>query len=99
MEYKLIIRHFDASPNLKGKIDKKMEKLEKFKKWIGHIEVIINGEGKMRNTEINVRLDHKTINAKAKGMEPFNTFSEAFSRIERQIKEYESRATDHHANK
>jgi len=96
MDYKLITRHFDASKELQNQIDKKMEKMVKFDKWINHIDIIINGEGDRKSTEINAFLEHKQINAKVEGMDAYNTFAKAFLKIERQIKEFESRVTDHH---
>lgn len=96
MNYKLITRHFEAPKELQKRIDKKMGKMAKFNKWIKHIDIIINGEGDRRNTEINAFLEHKQINAKVEGRDAYNTFSKALSKVERQVKEFESRVTDHH---
>lgn len=96
MKVKLIARHFEASEELENRIHKKLKKLNKFDKWISHVEIILNGEADRRNTEINVKLDHKKINAKSKGRDAFETFSSALNKIIRQVKEYESRVTDHH---
>ncbi len=98
MNYKLITRHFDVSKELQRQIDKKMKRLRKFNKWIKDVEVIIKGEGDRRSTEINAYLEHKNINAEAEGRDAYNTFITALSKIERQVKEFESKVTDHHGN-
>ena len=98
MDYKLITRHFDASEELAKRIDKKMKKLTKFNKWINHIEIIINGEGDRRITEINAYLEHKQINAKVEGRDAYTTFVRAVSNVERQVKGYESKVTDYHGS-
>lgn len=97
MNYKLITRHFEASPELEERINKKMKKLKRFEKWINHVEVILNGEGNRREAEINVSMDHKNLNAKEEGNDAFQTFSNVLSKIQRQIKKYEGKVTDHHA--
>ena len=66
MDYKLITRHFDSSEELETYISKKIKKLTRFSRWINHVEIIIDGEGNRRDTEINVSMNHKKINAKAK---------------------------------
>lgn len=98
MDYKFITRHFDASEELAKRIDKKMKKLTKFNKWINHIEIIINGEGDRRITEINAYLEHKQINAKVEGRDAYTTFVRAVSKVERQVKGYESKVTDYHGS-
>ena len=98
MDYKLITRHFDASEELAKRIDEKMKKLTKFNKWINHIEIIINGEGDRRITEINAYLEHKQINAKEEGRDAYTTFVGAVSKVERQVKGYESKVTDYHGS-
>lgn len=96
MDYKLITKHYDSSKELEERIAKKMEKLARFAKWIKHVEIIIEGEGDRRNTEINVSMNHKKVNAKAKGEDAFKTFSEAFNKVKRQVKKFEEKVTDHH---
>jgi putative sigma-54 modulation protein len=96
MDYKLITRHFDSSEELEAYISKKTKKLTRFSKWIKHIEIIIDGEGDRRDTEINVTMDHKKINAKAKGDDAYKTVAEALNKVERQVKKYEGKVTDHH---
>jgi ribosomal subunit interface protein len=99
MDYKLITRHFKSSSELEERISKKMNKLARFAKWINHVEIIIDGEGKRRNTEINVLMNHKKINAKAEGSDAAVTFSEAFDKIERQVKKFEEKVTQHHGKR
>jgi putative sigma-54 modulation protein len=96
MDYKLITRHFDSSEELEAYISKKIKKLTRFSKWIKHVEIIIDGEGNRRDTEINVSMNHKKINAKAKGDDPYKTLAEALNKVERQVKKFEGKVTDHH---
>jgi putative sigma-54 modulation protein len=96
MDYKLITRHFDSSEELEAYISKKLKKLTRFSKWIKHVEIIIDGEGNRRDTEINVSMNHKKINAKAKGDDPYKTLAEALNKVERQVKKFEGKVTDHH---
>ncbi len=96
MDYKLITRHFDSSDKLETYVAKKIKKLARFSKWIKHIEIIIDGEGNRRNTEINVSMDNKNINAKAKGDDAHKTVAEALNKIERQVKKFEGKVTYHH---
>ncbi|MEJ2568293.1 MAG: HPF/RaiA family ribosome-associated protein, partial [candidate division WOR-3 bacterium] len=67
-----------------------------FSRWINHVEIIIDGEGNRRDTEINVSMNHKKINAKAKGDDPYKTLAEALNKIERQVKKFEGKVTNHH---
>jgi len=97
MDYKLITRHFDSSDELEDYISKKIKKLRRFSKWIQHIEIIIDGEGNRRDTEINITMDHKKINAKAKGEDAYKTIAEALNKVERQVKKFEGKVIDHHA--
>ena len=99
MDYKLITRHFDSSDELESLISKKMNKLARFSKWIRHVEIIIDGEGNRGDTEINVSMDHKKINAKAKGEDAFKTLAEAFNKVERQVRKFEEKVTDHHGRR
>ncbi|MEA1912844.1 MAG: ribosome-associated translation inhibitor RaiA [candidate division WOR-3 bacterium] len=96
MNYKLITRHFEASKDFAIRVDKKMKKLSKFDKWINHIEVIINEEGDRRDTQINVFLNNKQINAKEEGKDAYQTFSKAFTKIKKQIRKFEDQVTDHY---
>jgi putative sigma-54 modulation protein len=96
MDYKLITRHFDSSEELETYISKKIKKLTRFSRWINHVEIIIDGEGNRRDTEINVSMNHKKINAKAKGDDPYKTLAEALNKIERQVKKFEGKVTNHH---
>jgi ribosomal subunit interface protein len=97
MDYKLITRHFDSSDELEAHISKKINKLARFSKWIKHVEIII--EGKRGDTEINVSMDHKKINAKAKGDDPFKTLADAFYKVERQVRKFEEKVTKHHGRR
>lgn len=99
MDYKLITRHFDSSDKLEEHISKKIQKLARFSSWIRHIEIIIDGEGNRGNTEINVSMDHKKINAKAKGKDPFKTVADAINKVERQVKKFEEKVTEHHGRR
>jgi putative sigma-54 modulation protein len=99
MDYKLITRHFKSSKEVEEHIDKKMKKLARFAKWIQHVEVIIDGEKNRRNTEINVTMNHKKINAKAEGDDAFKTIAAAFGKVERQVKKFEEKVTQHHHGK
>jgi putative sigma-54 modulation protein len=99
MDYKLITRHFESSSDIEERISKKIKKLSRFAKWINHVEIIIDGEGNRRNTEINVSMNHKRINAKAEGTDPSKTISEAFDKIERQVKKFEEKVTQHHGKR
>jgi putative sigma-54 modulation protein len=99
MDYKLITRHFDSSDDLEAHITKKMNKLARFSKWINHVEIIIDGEGNREDTEINVSMDHKKINAKAKGNDAFKTTADAFNKVERQVKKFEEKVTEHHGRR
>jgi putative sigma-54 modulation protein len=99
MDYKLITRHFDSSDELESLITKKMNKLVRFSKWIKHVEIIIDGEGNRGDTEINVSMDHKKINAKAKGADEFKTLAEAFNKVERQVRKFEEKVTKHHGRR
>ncbi len=96
MDYKLITKHFESSKELEERISKKMNKLARFAKWINHVEIIIGGEGGRKNTEINVLMSHKRINAKSEGSDVAKTISEAFDKIERQVKKFEEKVTQHH---
>ena len=97
MDYKLITRHFDSSDELEAHISKKINKLARFSKWIKHVEIII--EGNRGDTEINVSMDHKKINAKAKGDDPFKTLADAFNKVERQVRRFEEKVTKHHGRR
>ena len=99
MDYKLITRHFDSSDELEAHVSKKINKLARFSKWIKHVEIIINGKGNRGDTEINVSMDHKKINAKAKGDDPFKTLAEAFNKVERQVRRFEEKVTKHHGRR
>lgn len=99
MDYKLITRHFESSNELEERISKKINKLARFSKWIKHVEIIIGGEGGRRNTEINVTMNHKKINAKAEGSDAFKTIAEAFDKVERQVKKFEEKVTQHHGKR
>jgi putative sigma-54 modulation protein len=99
MDYKLITRHFASSDELESLISKKINKLARFAKWIKHVEIIIDGEGNRRDTEINVSMDHKKINAKAKGADEFKTLAEAFNKVERQVRKFEEKVTKHHGRR
>jgi putative sigma-54 modulation protein len=99
MDYKLITRHFNSSDELEAHISKKISKLARFAKWIRHVEIIIDGEGNRRDTEINVSMNHKKINAKAKGDDAFKTIAEALNKVERQVKKFEEKVTKHHGRR
>jgi putative sigma-54 modulation protein len=99
MDYKLITRHCDSSEELEELISKKIQKLARFAKWIKHVEIIIDGEGNRGDTEINLSMDHKKINAKAKGNDPFKTVAEAINKVERQVKKFEEKVTEHHGRR
>ena len=99
MDYKLITRHCNSSDKLEAHISKKIQKLARFSAWIKHIEIIIDGEGDRGNTEINVSMNHKKINAKAKGKDPFKTVAEAINKVERQVKKFEEKVTQHHGRR
>ncbi len=96
MDYKLITRHFDSSDEIEAHISKKLHKLARFSKWIKHVEIIIDGEGHRKDTEINVSMNHKKINAKAKGKDAFKTIADAFNKVERQVRKFEEKVTQHH---
>ncbi len=99
MDYKLITRHCDSSDELEALISKKITKLARFSKWIKHVEIIIDGEGDRGDTEINVSMNHKKINAKAKGVDPFKTVAEAINKVERQVRKFEEKVTKHHGRR
>ncbi len=99
MDYKLITRHFDSSDELEAHISKKINKLARFSKWIDHVEIIINGKDNKGNTEINLSMHHKKINAKATGGDAFKTTTEAFDKAERQVRRFEEKVTKHHGRR
>jgi ribosome-associated translation inhibitor RaiA len=44
-------------------------------------------------------MDHKKINAKAKGNDPFKTVAEAINKVERQVRKFEEKVTEHHGRR
>jgi ribosome-associated translation inhibitor RaiA len=44
-------------------------------------------------------MDHKKINAKAKGKDAFKTTADAFNKVERQVKKFEEKVTEHHGRR
>lgn len=99
MDYKLITRHFNSSDEIEAHISRKIKKLARFAKWIRHVEIIIDGKGNRVDTEINVSMDHKKINAKAKGDDAFKTLADAFNKVERQVRKFEEKVTKHHGRR
>lgn len=95
MEFTLTTRHFEPTDHLKEKIEKEIKKLERFKRIILHVEVILDLEGSRRNAEIIVKTKKNLLTVKSAGYDHYLTFEDAFKKMKSKIAKLDDRIRDH----
>ncbi len=95
MEFILTTRHFEMTDHLKEKIEKDLKKLEKFKRIIHNVEIILDLEGGRRNAEIIVKTKKNVLTVKSTGYDHYLTFEDALKKMKRKLAKLDDKIRDH----
>uniref|UniRef100_A0A7C3UQA8 Ribosome-associated translation inhibitor RaiA n=1 Tax=candidate division WOR-3 bacterium TaxID=2052148 RepID=A0A7C3UQA8_UNCW3 len=95
MEFTLTTRHFEPTDHLKERIGKDIKKLERFKRIIQHVEVILDLDGSVRKAEIIVKTKKNLLTVRSEGYDHYLAFEDAFKKIKGQIAKLDDRIREH----
>ena len=95
MEFTLTTRHFQPTETLKKRIEKRMEKLDRFNSLIQHVEVILDLDGNQRKAEIVLKTKKNVITAKASNHDPYIAFDRAYKKLKSQLLRLDDRIRKH----
>lgn len=96
MEIKITHKKTEVSEQLRELIEEKCNKLEKFIKVVGEVDIVLKEEKEyVCFSEITVPIKGTTIHAEAQAGDVLSAFEEALSKIEKQAKKYREKITEH----
>ena len=95
MEFTLTTRHFQPTETLRNRIEKRMEKLDRFNSLIQHVEVILDLDGNMRKAEIVLKTKKNVITAKATNHDPYTAFDQAYKKLKSRLVKLDDRIREH----
>ncbi|MCD5383930.1 ribosome-associated translation inhibitor RaiA [candidate division WOR-3 bacterium] len=94
MEKNITLKGIETTSAIKDRIEKKIEKLERFFDHIISIDLLLSKNNTIYSAEIISRLRHKTITVKEESYEIMPAFDGAFKKMKREIVEYKKRVQE-----
>jgi len=91
MEKNITLKEVTITPTTRERIEKKIDKLEKFFNNIISVNVLLEKDNTRYIAEIRTHLGHKTITAKKEAYNLSAAIDDVYKKIKREISEYKSR--------
>jgi len=99
MKIQITGRHLEITPTLKEYIKSRLDKIEKYHFKISEAQVILEVEKYRHHAEITLFLDGSTMIAEEETEEMYSTIDKAVGKLEKQVKKYKEKLTDHRPRK
>lgn len=90
-------RHVEISPSLRGYVDAKLTKLERHFDNLTDIHCILTVEKLLHKAEATIHVSGGTIHADSVAEDMYAAIDNLADKLDRQIKKYKEKVTDHRA--
>ncbi|MBO4556836.1 MAG: ribosome-associated translation inhibitor RaiA [Elusimicrobiales bacterium] len=98
MRIHIVARKMKLTEAIKTFIEERLTKLKDYASDIVWAQVSVSVEKTLHNADVALRVGNQTVNASASTDELYSAIDKVMNRIESQIKKYNSRRNDHHAD-
>ncbi len=95
MRINITARHFKASDNVKGFVEKKVKKLEKYYDGILDCDVLLEYQKMVKVAEISINVFDKHLRVVEKSEDMLKSIELGVDKMERQLKKYKEKRRDH----
>ena len=96
MKIKITHKNTEISDEMRNFIERKCDKLQKFVRIVGEVDVVMKMEKNYRCfSEINLLIRGTVIHGEAEAGELLSSFEEALSKVEKQVKKHRDRIKEH----
>ena len=95
MKIQVTGRHLEITPTLKEYIESRLHKIEKYSFRISEVQVILDIEKYRHHVEMTLSLDGTILQAEDETEEMYSTIDKVVDKIEKQVKKYKEKITDH----
>ena len=99
MQINITGHHVDVTPALRAYVTEKMQKLSRHFDQVNSIHVILNVEKLNQQAEATVNAGGRTIFATETAMDMYASIDGLVDKLDRQVRRYKDRITDHHHEK
>ena len=96
MQINITGHHVEVTPALRAYTTEKMQKLARHFDQVNSISVILNVEKLQHQAEATVNAAGRTIFAAEKAMDMYASIDKLVDILDRQVRRYKDRITDHH---
>ncbi len=99
MNIQITGRRLEVTPTLKDYVESRLHKFEKYSFKIAEVQVILNVEKYRHHAEMTVSLDGTVLQAEDETEEMYSTIDRVVDKLEKQVKKYKEKITDHRIKK
>lgn len=99
MQINITGHHVEVTPALRAYVTEKMQKLARHFDQVNSIHVILNVEKLQQQAEATVNAGGRTLFATASDMDMYASIDGLVDKLDRQVRRYKDRITDHHSHK
>ena len=99
MQINITGHHVEVTPALRAYVTEKMQKLGRHFDQVNSISVILNVEKLQQQAEATVKAAGRTIFAAETAMDMYASIDKLVDKLDRQVRRYKDRITDHHHTK
>ena len=96
MQINVTGHHVEVTPALRAYVTEKMQKLSRHFDQVNSINVILNVEKLSQQAEATVRAGGRTLFATESAMDMYASIDGLVDKLDRQVRRYKDRITDHH---
>jgi putative sigma-54 modulation protein len=96
MQIDITGHHVDVTPPLRAYVTEKMQRLTRHFDQISSVHVILNVEKLKQQAEATVHASGRTIFAAATAEDMYASIDGLIDKLDRQVRRYKDRITDHH---
>ena len=96
MQINITGHHVDVTPALRAYVTEKMQRLSRHFDQVNSIHVILRVEKLEQQAEATVNAGGRTIFATATAMDMYASIDGLIDKLDRQVRRYKDRITDHH---
>ncbi len=99
MQINITGHHVEVTPALRAYVTEKMQKLARHFDQVNSIHVILNVEKLQQQAEATVNAGGRTLFATANDMDMYASIDGLVDKLDRQVRRYKDRITNHHSSK
>ena len=94
METRITARHFDLTPELRGFVEKQMNRMSRYFNHIIDCHLILDLEKSRITAELKVKVYGTILNSKESSFDMYASVEKVLSKMENQLKKYKGKLKD-----